>query len=87
MVFNPDLTQYVPPTQLDREVGGEADFKYDHAIYWPALDKIAAERRAAYKQRWIEGGKMTGEYEAYLRGGEQKSLSELSKGQATQPTI
>lgn len=80
MVFNPDLTKYVPVEQLDKEHGGAADFVYDHKVYWPALDKICAQRRAEYTRRWVAGGKMIGEYEAYIRGGDHKSLAELSRG-------
>ena len=76
MIFNQDLAKYVPPSQLDKEIGGQADFKYDHTKYWPALNKMCEERRAAYHERWVKGGKKIGEYEAYLKGGEQKSMSE-----------
>jgi len=78
MVFNEDLRKHVPPSQLDKSYGGDVDFKYDHSVYWPALNKICDERRAAYKEKWVAGGKQLGEYEAYLRGGEQKSLSQMS---------
>lgn len=51
-------------------------FEYDHSIYWPALIKLAAERRQAYQERWVRGGKRVGESEAYLKGGVEKSISE-----------
>ena len=79
MIFNDDLRKHVPPSQLDKAYGGDVDFKYDHAVYWPAINKLCTERRAAYKEKWIQGGKRIGEYEAYLRGGEQKSLAEEMK--------
>lgn len=75
MIFNDDLRKHVPPAQLDKAYGGDVDFKYDHAVYWPAINKLCTERRAAYKEKWIQGGKRIGEYEAYLRGGEQRSLA------------
>lgn len=56
--------------------GGEVDFQYDHATYWPALNQLADERRAAYRERWIRGGKRVGELESYLKGGNVKSLAE-----------
>ena len=56
------------------------DFQYDHATYWPALNKIADERRAAYRERWVRGGKRIGECEGYLKGGNEKSLAEVQGG-------
>lgn len=60
--------------------GGEVDFQYDHATYWPAMNKIADERRAAYRERWIGGGKRIGELEAFLKGGNEKCLAEIEGG-------
>lgn len=54
--FNEDLGQHVPPGQLMKSMGGEVEFRYDHSIYWPTLNKLADQRRAAYKERWIQGG-------------------------------
>ncbi|KAK2754502.1 hypothetical protein FQN54_006903 [Arachnomyces sp. PD_36] len=67
--FNEGLRQHVPPSQLMKETGGDVEFEYDHAEYWPALNKLADKRRAECRQRWVDGGKMIGEYENYLRGG------------------
>lgn len=77
MKFNEDLRKYVPAQQLWKESGGDLDFTYDHATYWPALNAECDKRRAAYKQRWIEAGKKIGEYEEYLRGGQQKPINGL----------
>ena len=77
MKFNEDLRQYVPPQQLWKAYAGDLNFDYDHPVYWPALDKECARRREAYKARWIQAGKRVGEYEEYLRGGSQKSISQL----------
>lgn len=74
MKFNEDLRKYVPPQQLWKAHGGDLQFEYDHAQYWPALNAECDKRRAAYKQRWIEAGKQIGEYEEYLRGGNVKSV-------------
>jgi len=57
--------------------GGEVDFHYDHATYWPAMNNIADERKAAYRERWVRGGKRIGELEAYLKGGNEKCLAEI----------
>ena len=76
MKFNEDLRQYVPAEQLWKAYGGGLNFEYDHPVYWPELDKECARRREAYQARWIQGGKRVGEYEEYLRGGNQKSISQ-----------
>lgn len=76
MKFNESLRQWVPPEQLWTASGGDLEFEYDHKVYWPALDAECQKRRAAYKERWITAGKKIGEYEAFLRGGEQKSITQ-----------
>ena len=78
-VFNQDLRKYVPPSQLDKAYGGDADFEYVHSTYWPALCKMCDERRAEYTERWVRAGKKIGQYEAYLRGGDQKPLVDVQK--------
>lgn len=77
MKFNEKLRNYVPAEQLWKESGGDLDFEYQHNVYWPALDAECQRRRAAYKERWVVAGKKVGEYEEYLRGGNQKSISQL----------
>lgn len=77
MKFNEPLSNHVPREQLWSDYGGDAHFQYSHSDYWPALNRICEERRTAYKERWVAGGKRIGEYEAYLRGGEQLSLAQL----------
>jgi CRAL/TRIO domain len=72
--FNEDMAQHVPPAQLLRQNGGEVEFEYDHAVYWPALIKLAETRRKAFQTRWEEAGKHVGESEDYLRGGSDESL-------------
>lgn len=58
------------PDQLwtDFQEQGRLDFEYDHAEYWPALEKLCAEIRAERKARWVAGGKLVGEYEDYING-------------------
>lgn len=74
MRYNEPLVDHIPASQLMKVSGGEVDFKYDHAIYWPALDALAKERRAARVERWEKAGKLVGESEIYLWGGDEKSV-------------
>ncbi|RAK99506.1 CRAL/TRIO domain protein [Aspergillus ibericus CBS 121593] len=86
--FNEDLCQHVPAGHLMKSMGGDVEFRYDHSVYWPTLNKLADQRRAAYKERWIQGGKRIGEFENYLKTGTSPSLSQtegLSNGES-QPT-
>ena len=55
---NEPLPDHVPASQLMKVSDGEVDFKYDHSVYWPALDKITTERRRQRKERWEKGGKI-----------------------------
>ncbi|KAF2126367.1 CRAL/TRIO domain-containing protein [Dothidotthia symphoricarpi CBS 119687] len=71
---NEPLINHVPTSQLMKVSGGEVDFKYDHSIYWPALDKLATERRQQRKERWQKAGKLIGESEIYLWGGDAASV-------------
>lgn len=73
--YNEPLTDHVPADQLMKASGGDIDFKYDHDVYWPALEKLAAERRAKRVERWEKAGKIIGESEVYLWGGEEQSLA------------
>ncbi|GIC89185.1 CRAL/TRIO domain protein [Aspergillus udagawae] len=74
--FNEDLRQHVPAGHLMKSVGGDVEFRYDHSIYWPALNQLADKRRNEYRQRWIQGGKRIGEFEHYLKTGTSPSLSQ-----------
>lgn len=82
--FNEDFANYVPKEQLMKETNGLADFQYDHKTYWPALTKLSENKRNAYRERWEAAGKRIGEYEVYLRGGNQRPLVEVEK-EAGQP--
>ena len=77
--FNEDYGLHIPRSQLMKEAKGEVNFDYNHAQYWPALNKLCESKRDAYRQRWEAAGKRIGEYELYLRGGDQKCLAELTK--------
>lgn len=76
--FNEDLRLHVPPSQLLKGCGGDVEFEYDHATYWPALMQLAKHRREEYTARWIKGGKLIGEHEGYLKGGDEKSLGQIT---------
>lgn len=86
MKFNEPLSRWVPSPQLQKAFGGDVNFVYDHASYWPALNRICAEKRAAYKERWMRAGSMVGEYEEYLRGGDCLSVKGRLAEAETQPT-
>lgn len=68
MKFDVDMRKIVPPEQLMKIYGGDVDFEYDHKIYWPALNRLAEERRRQIEQRWEAAGKKIGESERYLKG-------------------
>lgn len=74
MRYNEPLTDHIPSSQLMKDAGGEVDFEYDHDVYWPALDALAKERREARKERWGKAGKLIGESEIYLWGGDEPSI-------------
>ena len=68
------MKQYVPPEQLwSADWGGDMDFEYDHAVYWPALNDMCRRRREEKTRRWEAAGKEVGESEVYLSGGTDKS--------------
>lgn len=73
--YNEPLTDHVPAAQLMKASGGDIDFKYDHDVYWPALEKMSAERRAERVARWEKAGKLIGESEIYLWGGDKGSVA------------
>jgi hypothetical protein len=76
--FEGDMRQFVPPSQLWTEFQGDLEFDYDHDVYWPALNKICQEKKAAAKARWEKAGGIIGESEAYLRGGNIPSIGQGS---------
>ncbi|KAL8826003.1 MAG: hypothetical protein Q9170_007573 [Blastenia crenularia] len=80
--FDQDLRQFVPPSQLLKMYGGDVEFVYDHDVYWPALNELAAKKRAMMMERWINGGKKIGESEYFLRG-EQVGNGVIENGHAS----
>lgn len=89
MKFNETMTDYIPKTQLWNDYGGDVNFEYDHAVYWPAFGEACKTRREAYVRRWEVGGKRIGEHEDYLRGGNALSLQQkqqsAAKGENPEP--
>ncbi|KAI1611080.1 4-nitrophenyl phosphatase [Exophiala viscosa] len=77
--FNEDMGLHVPREQLLKESGGYVEFEYDHEVYWPALNDLCELQRAERQARWEKGGRRIGEYETYLKGGEEKSLAERER--------
>ncbi|KAK7192012.1 hypothetical protein DPSP01_003883 [Paraphaeosphaeria sporulosa] len=90
MRYNEPLTDHIPASQLMKNAGGEVDFEYDHSVYWPALAKLAEERRRERTERWEKAGKVVGESEIYLWGGEEGSVATAptptATAEAPQPT-
>lgn len=85
--YNEPLTDHVPAAQLMKASGGEIDFKYDHDLYWPALENLAAERRAERVARWEKAGKLIGESEVYLWGGEEGSVGAGQSAEAKELVV
>jgi hypothetical protein len=76
MKFNEDLRKYIPAEQLWNQHEGDLNFEYDHTVYWPELNEECKRRREAWRERWEQGGRLFGEYEVYLRGGDHPSLQQ-----------
>ncbi|PHH71054.1 hypothetical protein CDD80_5552 [Ophiocordyceps camponoti-rufipedis] len=73
--FNEDMRLYVPPEQLwSADWGGDMDFEYEHATYWPALHELCRARRELRIKRWEAAGGIIGESEVYLAGGTDESV-------------
>ena len=79
IVYNEEMRRHVPPEQLRKSHGGDLEFEYDHAKYWPAFVHMAEERRKERHERWVQAGKRVGEFEAYLRGGQEQCLRDAQK--------
>ncbi|KAL8736555.1 MAG: hypothetical protein Q9181_002383 [Wetmoreana brouardii] len=77
--FDQDLRQFVPPSQLLTTYGGDVNFVYDHEVYWPALNELAAKKRAMMMERWVKAGKKVGESEHYLRGGQEGAVDAVQE--------
>jgi hypothetical protein len=63
MRFNPDPIKdgLFVADQLTKEwPGGEIDFVYEHEKYWPALVKLASDRKKAFMDAWKQLGGTVG---------------------------
>ncbi|KAL1628072.1 Phosphatidylinositol transfer protein (PITP) [Neofusicoccum ribis] len=69
MKFNEPFGQFIPPSQLMKSYGGEAEFTYDHSAYWPTLNQMCDKLRAERKARWESRGKQIGDSEFLIKGG------------------
>lgn len=82
--FNEAMATYVPKEQLWSEFSdGALAFEYEHDVYWPALRKLCEERREEQTRRWVEGGRVIGESERYLRGADAKGVNGVVDGAST----
>ncbi|CAH2355673.1 phosphatidylinositol transfer protein Pdr16p [[Candida] railenensis] len=68
LVFDQPFVNYVPVEQLDQDFGGNVNFDYDHAKYWPAMVKIAEAKKQHYLDRFEKFGSLIGLSEVDLRG-------------------
>ena len=84
LVYNEEMRLHVPPEQLRKSHGGDLEFEYDHSIYWPAFVKLAEARRDEMRERWERAGKRVGEFEAYLKGGQEQCLRDT---EAKKPSL
>ncbi|CZR57196.1 related to PDR16 protein [Phialocephala subalpina] len=83
--FNDDMRQHVPPEQLWNEFHGDLEFEYEHDVYWPALLKLCEEKHSEQVARWEKAGKNYGESEAYIKGGNEPSVTASAEKLAEPP--
>lgn len=72
--FNPSIFDdgHMTPDMVMKEWwGGEREFIWDHAKYWPALVSMCEERRTKQFERWRALGGKVGESELAIKGGEE----------------
>lgn len=74
--FNGDLINFVPREQLFKQFTGDLDFQYERKIYLPSLIKLCEEKKQRCRERWIHAGKLLGESETYLKGGNKPSVGQ-----------
>jgi hypothetical protein len=46
MRFNPDLTELIPPSQLDSAFGGDYHYEFDHDTYWDQIVEYVHQSQA-----------------------------------------
>lgn len=67
LVFSEPFPNYIASNQLDKEVGGDLEFEYEHEKYWPALTELATSRRKRYMENFYALGGIVGLSEFDLR--------------------
>ena len=82
--FDEDLTKLVPRGQLLKEYGGDVSFEYKHESYWDAFCGLVEERRKGMLERWERAGKVVGESEVYLKGGDEESVGKTGEDMAVE---
>ena len=84
--FNVNLREHVPPEQLDKKFGGDCNFEYQHATFWPELNRLCRERREQYMARWRAAGSPIGASEFLLKGGSSNGGGGGGGGDDSLPT-
>jgi hypothetical protein len=75
------MVEHVPASQLDKNFGGELPIEYIHSTYWPELNRICDEKRAAQMARWKALGSKIGESEFVIKGGNTaKAPADITNG-------
>ncbi|THH27619.1 hypothetical protein EUX98_g6573 [Antrodiella citrinella] len=87
--FNPRVVedQLFTADQLIQRYGGDREFEYVHEEYWPALLKMAEERKSRWMQRWKEMGGRVGLKEWDYKVGETASRAEKVSAPAEESRI
>ncbi|ORY75148.1 CRAL/TRIO domain-containing protein [Protomyces lactucae-debilis] len=67
LIFNEELAKHVPPAQLDKHWGGQLEFEYKHAVYWPKLLELTQKAQERAKRNWEAVGGGIGVSEALLK--------------------
>lgn len=73
MIFNPKAVQdgHFARDAITKGWGGDREFEYDHAVYWPALEKLCRERREQWMVKWRSLGGKVGIREWDYKGGSE----------------
>lgn len=71
LVFNADVVQdgMFTTDMITKAWGGEREMVYEHDRYWPALLKLAGDRRLEQRERWRNLGGTVGVKEWDYKGG------------------
>ncbi|EIN09807.1 CRAL/TRIO domain-containing protein [Punctularia strigosozonata HHB-11173 SS5] len=81
MKFNPAVVPdglFAPDMVMKAHWGGEREFEWEHAKYWPALVSMCEERRARWRERWRKLGGGVGVKEWEYKGGDAEANAAAS---------